>query len=250
MGISYNTKIVQDGLALHIDAANVKSYPGSGTTWYDLKGNTNFTLNNPIHYSYDSANNGSFDFNRTLPPDTEDAAFAEATGAGSLSALTYLGNDHTTEVWYKINNRSPTNYNSTETSSAIFVYTGFHAMFYYNASSFFYLIWGDNNGSWSNNGASFGDASSGVWQQLVGTREGNNLKIYLNSELKNTTTITRDTSLTPTSNRLRISSANNDPDNFSWNADVNVSVARMYTRALSNDEILRNFEAMRGRYGI
>ena len=37
--------IVEEGLVLALDAANVKSYPGSGTTWYDLSGNgRNFTL--------------------------------------------------------------------------------------------------------------------------------------------------------------------------------------------------------------
>ena len=33
--------IVTDGLVLSLDAANTKSYPGSGTTWYDLSGNAN-----------------------------------------------------------------------------------------------------------------------------------------------------------------------------------------------------------------
>jgi hypothetical protein len=32
-------KIVTDGLVLCLDAANRKSYPGSGSTWYDLSGN-------------------------------------------------------------------------------------------------------------------------------------------------------------------------------------------------------------------
>ena len=31
--------IVTDGLVSHLDAANTKSYPGSGSTWYDLSGN-------------------------------------------------------------------------------------------------------------------------------------------------------------------------------------------------------------------
>ena len=31
--------IVTDGLVLHLDAGNTASYPGSGTTWYDLSGN-------------------------------------------------------------------------------------------------------------------------------------------------------------------------------------------------------------------
>lgn len=41
MGIVYNTSIVRDGLVLHLDAANKKSYPGSGTVWKDLSGNGN-----------------------------------------------------------------------------------------------------------------------------------------------------------------------------------------------------------------
>ena len=33
--------IVTDGLKLYLDASNPASYPGSGTTWYDLSGNGN-----------------------------------------------------------------------------------------------------------------------------------------------------------------------------------------------------------------
>lgn len=52
----------KDSLILHLDAANPKSYPGTGTTWYDLSGNgNNATLfNSPIY----NVNNGlgSFEF--------------------------------------------------------------------------------------------------------------------------------------------------------------------------------------------
>jgi hypothetical protein len=41
MGTLYNPSIVRDGLVLHLDAANVKSYPGSGSTWFDMSGNGN-----------------------------------------------------------------------------------------------------------------------------------------------------------------------------------------------------------------
>ena len=34
-----NPRIVTDGLQLCVDANDVSSYPGSGTTWYDLSGN-------------------------------------------------------------------------------------------------------------------------------------------------------------------------------------------------------------------
>ena len=37
----YGPSIVRDGLILYADAANSKSYPGTGTTWYDLSRNGN-----------------------------------------------------------------------------------------------------------------------------------------------------------------------------------------------------------------
>ena len=45
MAFHYSPKLVTDGLVLALDAANPKSYPGTGTTWKDLSGNGfDFTL--------------------------------------------------------------------------------------------------------------------------------------------------------------------------------------------------------------
>ena len=55
MGLAHNPRIVTDGLVLCLDAANPKSYPGSGTTWKDLSGNGNDgTLINGPSYSSDN----------------------------------------------------------------------------------------------------------------------------------------------------------------------------------------------------
>jgi hypothetical protein len=50
-------QIAMNGLVLYLDAANRKSYPGSGTTWTDLSGNgnTGTLVNGP---TYSSANGG------------------------------------------------------------------------------------------------------------------------------------------------------------------------------------------------
>lgn len=51
--------IVEDGLVLYLDAANKKSYPGSGTVWKDLSGNGNDgTLTNGP--TFGSTNLGSY----------------------------------------------------------------------------------------------------------------------------------------------------------------------------------------------
>jgi len=64
MATNYNPKITTDGLVLCLDAANPKSYPGSGTAWFDISGNSrNGTLTNSPTFS--SSNQGYFSFDGT-----------------------------------------------------------------------------------------------------------------------------------------------------------------------------------------
>lgn len=42
MGVNYNPMIPVDGLEICLDAGNAKSYPGTGTSWKNLKTNTTF----------------------------------------------------------------------------------------------------------------------------------------------------------------------------------------------------------------
>ena len=46
MGLDHSPAIVTNGLMVYLDAANRRSYSGSGNTWYDLLGNLNFALQN------------------------------------------------------------------------------------------------------------------------------------------------------------------------------------------------------------
>ena len=41
MSTRYNPSIVRDSLIQYLDAGNVKSYPGSGTSWTDMCGKNN-----------------------------------------------------------------------------------------------------------------------------------------------------------------------------------------------------------------
>jgi hypothetical protein len=52
-------KIVTSGLIVALDAADKSSYPGSGTTWYDISGNNNngTLVNGP---TYTTVNGGAF----------------------------------------------------------------------------------------------------------------------------------------------------------------------------------------------
>ena len=87
MGIAYNPRTITDGLVLCLDAANTKSYPGSGTTWTDLSGNGNhhtITESPP----YNSANLGRF----TLDGSTQ--------GFTKTSAINGTSSSNTVVIWY------------------------------------------------------------------------------------------------------------------------------------------------------
>jgi hypothetical protein len=63
MALVHSPKIITNGLRYFLHAGVTKSYPGTGTTWFDLAGGTNSTLVNSPTYS--TADGGYFAFNGT-----------------------------------------------------------------------------------------------------------------------------------------------------------------------------------------
>jgi hypothetical protein len=92
MAISGGPNIVKDGLVLYLDASNTKSYPGSGTVWKDLSGRgNNFNLINDPQLI-----NGTFAFTTN--------EYAELTVTSSTIKIPELLPDNdsfTVEVTYK-----------------------------------------------------------------------------------------------------------------------------------------------------
>ena len=84
MAFNYSPKIVTNGLVLALDAANKKSYPGSGTTWSDLSGNGyTATLLNGTAFS--SINFGTFVFDGT----NDNASIPYNTNLDPTSGITF-----------------------------------------------------------------------------------------------------------------------------------------------------------------
>jgi len=177
------------------------------------------------------------------------------TTSGALASNTYLYNDHTTEVWARINDRNPASYDGYEGESILVTYSGYHSMFLYNASAFRYYIW-DNTGPTIKYpteltlGTSGTDIIQGQWFHVAVTKSGSTFKIYLNGTLRKTDTITS-TAFVGTSNSLRLGGAGDgNTGAFYYYAKNNISCLKMYNAALSADEISQNFNALRGRFGI
>jgi hypothetical protein len=90
----YQGNIITSSLIAALDAGNLVSYPGSGTTWYDLSGNGNhFTLYNGV--GYNSSNGGYLMFDGTND-------YAASNSNINLSSYDYVA----VEVFYKCSNTS------------------------------------------------------------------------------------------------------------------------------------------------
>ena len=227
MATLYSPKIVTDGLVLCLDAGNNKSYPSSGTTWNDLSGNgnTGTLVNGP---TFNSANGGSIVFDGT----NDYATLSSSQIANGTGAFTW-------NFWIKLNDIS--------NFSIIFSGAGSNTNYgvvYANPSSggLGYYAFGnlisDNNTAFGSN-----------WWFVTFTGNGGangsrNLKLYRNG-VQAGSTYTTDYDFT--------SSTPNIGANHSSYSELmrgNISNVTYYNRALSTSEVLQNFNATKGRFGL
>lgn len=227
MGIAYNTSTVRDGLVLHLDAANVKSYPGSGTVWKDLSGSgNNGTLVNGVGYSADNFGTMTFD-------GVNDYIQVSNSSSINPSEITLI-------CWAK----STT---STWNSSGMLMSKRDVFVLHPNSGTTTITYYVRLNGSTYLSSGSIGVPDIQQWNMYAFTWTApNKLTSYLNGEfVKNNfftgTTTTNDTG----------------PLFIGWDDGLtgryfngNIPQCSMYNRPLSADEIRQNFEALRGRYGI
>ena len=228
MASSYSPGITRDSLSLFFDAANPKSYPGSGTTWYNLSDPTR----NAVMYNgmaYESTDLGRMTFDGTNNFAQSDAPILTT---------------HTCEAWFR----------PSGTPAA-----GFHAVYQkeggYSGGPVYGLRVEQNQGR-AYGGICYSAASADQnylyttttlpdnnWYHIATTFDSSyNWKIYLNGVQEASTTLT--------ANPYQISSVFRIGLGDSRYANGQISIARTYSRALTADEVLRNFNATRSRYGI
>lgn len=239
MGIAYNTSIVRDGLVLHLDAANVKSYPGSGTTWNDLSGNgNNGTLVNGVGYTTDT--NGSLVFDGV----DDNVPFGNILEMGT--------NSFSLNAWVKSTSTSAGNGNGIiyKRGTGSSVSPGYRLNMP-NGGFNLFIADGTTYNSLSSTLTSYND---GRWHNVVGVvnRQTSKMLLYVDNALSNQMNITFSTSIDSGSiiqlavGALRLTSSSAVYHPFAGN----ISNVQIYNRALSDQEIQQNFNALRGRYGI
>lgn len=222
--------IVSSGLVLNLDAGNIKSYPGSGTSWFDLSGNAiNGTLtNNPTFDS--SIKNGTLIFNGT----NSNIQLGSASNFMPTTAITVNAWVYSTVVntYKKI---FVTVTAGTSTIDGIYFSIGPNPYWSYT---------GIGTASGGNVSAGYGPAlSANTWYNFCGTYNGSTIAHYVNGILAGTAA---QTGAIKNAGVGRISGYDNN--NETWSGYI--SNFNLWNRALSATEILQNFNALRGRYGL
>ena len=232
MAVVYNPRIVNDNLVLCVDAANTKSYGGSGTTWTDLSGKGNNVTLSSSGISYDSTDGGG------------SIVFDGTNGQGTSSInLTTMNDGGSLEIWCKI----------TDTSGYR------HIGGWRGSNAAFYMLLMSNDGrvearaSWPNSYTDIVTSDYGTsfwandWNHIVLTNSDsdNKTRFYLNGSLVATSSGTVGTFSSYTLFELM------KPSTFSSaTAGGKLSQVRVYDATLSDSEVEQNYDAHKGRYGI
>jgi hypothetical protein len=232
MALSHSPKIVTDGLLLALDAANTKSYPGSGTTWTDLSGNgNNGTLVNGV--GYNSNNGGSLVFDGVND-------YVDVSNTDMLQ----LSFPFSVEVWYYLKSPWPGGALGMVTKGPLS--SDYDYMLYLTTSGTRWDIYKKNQNGTGAVTAGFSTSYSHFdrWNHICFSVDINgNAKGYENSFLRGTGTFS-DTEVRKSTQTLKIGRG--------WGStlDGNIGALKIYNKALSIQEIQQNFNALRGRYGI
>ena len=224
MAFSYSPKIVTDGLVFAVDAANKKSYPGSGTTWTDLAGSNNGTLTNGP--TFDSGNGGSIVF---------DGSDDVVNGFSSLNLVTSNNNDKFTLcAFVKIN--------SFKNFSGIVHLQNQVGMFTSADGGFSIQSDNDNAGTSPSNT----QINDGGWHYICTSfEEETEYKGWKDGELVFTVPTSDNESL-DVNQTVSIGYGMGSPTG----TDGQISLVQIYNKILTNQEITQNYNALKSRFGL
>lgn len=264
--------IVTDGLVFNLDAGFTPSYPKNGTTWYDVSTNTNNgTLTNGPTFSSDDGGSVLFD-------GVDDYV--------SLPNLTYPTNTSTTiEIVQKFNN----NLLTPSTNQINFVLSGiktgsvdagnfltlsnvnsvpaiiFKSRILWSTSQnlysyqVYYQIIGNGMNNYPVIVQSFYNEDATLNSQTINYPQITSGLFYYTWSITNSDLGTRSTSHYLNGNKISVITDVQSQDfNFfnlnslrlGYQSNSNIYICRIYNRPLSATEVLQNYNAQKGRFGL
>ena len=229
MAVIYNSSIiVTDGLVFCLDAANKRSYPGTGTTWTDIIGSNIGTFGNSP--TFDAANAGSLIFDGT---DDYVQFSDDMIDANQNWTLFFFINRSATQTSTIICGPSQSPQVRIEGTTSGY-YEGHIKI---NNSTVAQVVLFTNFGPRGSV-----QRSLGVWYNVAITKSSYTYSLYIDGELNQSVTDGNEVTF------------NNNPNDIGRRVFSNeylsgkLSNLSFYNRALTADEILQNYTATKVRY--
>lgn len=231
MALHHNPRIVTEGSTVVLDSADSNSYTSGSTDVFNLAGNVSASLFNGTGYS--SINQGVFDLD----------------GSNDVIGMPYVqdtGGSFTVEVWAKCDSMT------TDTSNR-------QTIFSFNTGTEGYQlldleVWGDGLTSFNGDGSAytlpmngnFKPVNANDWHCYTLSVNNGVQSWYKDSEFLTEITPT----YTATSAYFKLASRGAGLSNGGQQWDGNIGPAKIYSRALTAQEVLQNYNATKTRFGL
>jgi hypothetical protein len=220
--------IVSRGLVMHLDASALDSYPQTGSTWYDLTGNSNHGTITGATYT-GSYGGGSLNFAGTNSYYVQVPHSSSLNISGTLTASNW--------VYYRSGNGRIMQKDDTGSGSG---YTRLWETGGYGGTYRMELWHSDGSAT-----VQYGSAlTTNGWMHLTMTFDGSSIRMYQNASLISTGAFAGDirTAATP----LWIGGGWSTGEWF----DGYIANALVYSRALNAGEVSQNYNAQKSRFGL
>jgi hypothetical protein len=152
------------GMVLYLDAGLPSSYPGTGSTWYDLSGNGNHgTINGGVTYS--SSQGGILGFD----------GINDYVSFSSVSNIPIGNDNYTISIWF--------NTSSSNTTGGFFGWGNYGTTNQVNAFRLLSNGQGFVNYWWANDQDFYTTVNPNTWYNVIAKFDGTNREIWLNGNL-------------------------------------------------------------------
>lgn len=238
MAVNAGPDIIEDGIVLCLDAANSRSYPGTGTTWTDLTGGNDGALANGPSFV---AENGGV----ILLDGSDDIIWIADNDTNALPITDF---PLTVAVWIK----------TTDSKAYIFNFTSQPSD--WNEEYDLYIQDGKTKSRIDGNTANFNSTvenpstiNDGNWHYVVSTSSSSsNHETYIDGQLINTFTTdvgSMDEGTGVGLNSFALGVKRHQPDGtYQHYSQAHFGICKVYNRGLTESEIRQNYNATKGRY--
>jgi hypothetical protein len=243
--IGYYGGIVKDGLVLNLDASRLDSYPRTGTSWKDISGNNNngTLIGEP---TFDSTNGGSIVFDGTNDYMRLGSPTGFSMAPSGVTMLFWIYNNY---PGYYLGVFERTTYTGTALTTALpstgWVQVGYSS----NGSTNYFII---NGVRYTSNGLGRYIYDNTVDRPLYSS---SNIGYFPGPGAQNFCFQVQAVASTGTGTYIwsDLGYRMLGVTNFSVSQDYfngNFSQVQIYNRALSSQEVLQNYNATKGRFGL